>query len=106
MKKTSYAIKMRDGSELTVEGEVINGRWGIDKRLTQKKTYTANGEEKVSQSSDYILTHVPTGMLITTARTKKALLELINRPRMIDQDDPNVMLKEVAEYWNAKGWKD
>lgn len=106
MKKTRYQIKMRSGEERTVEGEIVNDIWGIDKRMTQKTTYTKNGEEKVSQSSDYFLTHVPSGTLITNARTKRALMEIANLPIMIDQNNFQLMMVAVNEYWESKGWKD
>lgn len=105
MKTTSYKIKMKDGTEREVTGVVI-GDYGIDKRMSQKVTYNAQGEEKVSQSSDYFLTHIPTGMLLTSARTRKALLEIANRSNMIDQTDFTTMLKEIVDYWNSRGWKD
>ena len=106
MKKTLYKIKMRDGTTKEVEGEVVNGVWGIDKRATQKVTYNANGEEKVSTTSDYFLTHVPSGVLITNARTKKALMEIANLEDLMDEDDMTKVGRAVIAYWNNRGWKD
>lgn len=106
MKTTTYKIRMRDDSEQEVQGIVVNGVWGIDKRTTTKTTYTANGEEKKSNSSDFFLTHIPTGTLVTNARTRKALMEIANLEDLMDEEDLGAIAKAVVKYWNAKGWKD
>lgn len=106
MKQATFNIKMRTGESRQVTGYIVNDIYGIDKRITQKTTYNEQGEEKVSQSSDFFLTHIPTGVLITNARTRKALMELVNRPDMVDQNDMHQMALAVAGYWNQREWKD
>lgn len=94
MKKATYKIQMRDGTEQVIEGDVVNEIYGIDKRKV--------GDFPIA----YYMTHIPSGVLVTNARTKKALMEIANLPQMIDQTDHNKMREAVAGYWNRKGWKD
>lgn len=94
MKKATYKIQMRDGSEQVIEGDVVNEIYGIDKRKV--------GDFPIS----YYMTHIPSGVLVTNARTKKALMEIANLPQMIDQTNHDKMRETVARYWNKKGWKD
>lgn len=90
MAKTStFKIKMKDGSEQEVSGLVIDGRWGIDKR-----------EDKF-----FYLTHVPSGALVTNARTQKALKELVSRPDMVDEEDAGKIAKAVGRFWNERWWQ-
>lgn len=103
-KTEEYKIKMKDGTEQTVTGIVINKRWGIDKRQQEVKKSTRDGE-KVTLSSSYCLTHIPTGILVTTANTQRALKELVNREDMWEEDDLHKMLEVVVEFWNSKGWQ-
>ena len=81
---------MKDGTSKSVKGMVINNRWGIDKR---------------EELSSFFLTHTPTGMLVTNARTQKALRELVNRPDMIEEDDPKKIAIAVGKFWNERGWQ-
>lgn len=90
MAKTSnFKIKMKDGTEQEVSGLVIDGMWGIDKR-----------DDKF-----FYLTHVPTGALVTNARTQKALKELVSRPDMVDETDISKIAKAVGDFWNSREWK-
>lgn len=90
-KNQEFEIKMRDGTTQKVNGIVINNRWGIDKR---------------EQLSSFFLTHIPTGALVTNARTQKALKELVNRADMIEEDDPQKILDAVAKFWNERSWQE
>ena len=103
-KAQSFNIKMRDGKTESVEGLIVNNRWGIDKRTTETKRQTKDGE-KVSLSSSFFLTHIPTGVLITNANTQKALRELVNRPDMIEEDDLKNIAVAVGKFWNERGWQ-
>lgn len=93
MKKTRYKIKMRDGSDQEIEGEVVNGVWGIDKRT-------------IGKGSGYYLTHVPTGTLITNSRTKRSLMEIANLEDLMDEDDMTKVGRAVIAFWDERGWKD
>ena len=104
-KTINYDIKMRDGTTRRVNGLVINQRWGIDKRITQETKITKNGEERALSSSDFFLTHIPTGVLITSGHTQKILKELVNRPDMIDEDELPKIAKAVGKFWNSRGWQ-
>lgn len=84
---------MRDGTERTVKGTIVNDIYGIDKRI-YKGTSTA-----------FFLTHIPSGVLITNADKKKSLMEIANLPEMIDQTDPAKIAKAVGKYWNDRWWK-
>jgi len=103
-KTEDYRIKMKNGTEQTVTGIVINKRWGIDKRAQEVVRQTKDGE-KVSLSYSFCLTHIPSGILVTSANTQKALKELINREDMIDEDDFHKMAVAVGKFWNQRGWQ-
>lgn len=88
-KSLSFNISMKNGTKVEVKGLVIDGKWGIDKR-----------EDKF-----FYLTHIPTGALITNAKTQKALKELVSRPDMVDEDDPMKIYKAVCNFWNSRRWQ-
>ena len=104
-KKERYNIKMRNGEAHSVEGIIVNNIYGIDKRITTTVKKNKDNSERVLSSSRYYLTHIPSGVLISGARTQKALKELANRQNMIDQHDFKVMGKEVGDFWNSRGWQ-
>lgn len=105
MAKTGkYVCQMKDGTKQEREGLIFNNRWAIEKRQEEKIRSTKDGD-KVSLSSYFALTHIPTGILVTTANTQKALKELINREDMIDEDDLHKMAVAVGKFWNEKGWQ-
>lgn len=104
-KNQTYDIQMKNGSVTRVEGLVINSRWGIDKRCFSNETTLKTGNIRVTQRCDYYLTHIPTGILITNARTQKALNELVNREDMIDEDDPKKIIEAVGKFWNEREWR-
>lgn len=106
MKTATYKIKMKDGSSNEVTGSIINGVWGIDKRVFEKKTYTASGEERVSKSQDYYLTHIPSGMLVTNSKKKRTLMEIANLSSLMDENDPRKILTAVMRFWDDRWWKD
>lgn len=106
MAKTSkYDIQMKDGSISHVEGLVSNDRWGIDKRCISTETTLKTGSTRVTQQCGFYLTHIPSGILVTNARTQKALKELINREDMIEEDDPKKILEAVGKFWNERRWQ-
>lgn len=94
-KKQKYQIRMRDGTIQTVEGTVV-GNWGVDKR-----TVMMDGKPTLS----YFLTHIPSGILITNAKTQKKLLELANQPDLVNEEDPFQMAKAVTKFFDNVGWK-
>ena len=104
-KNMDYTIQMLDGTTRQVTGLVINRRWGIDKRTTTTIMTNKDGEERTLSSSDFYLSYLPTGMLITSGRTQRVLKELVNRPDMIDEDDPFRIAEAVIDFWNKRGWK-
>lgn len=96
---------MKDGTSKSVTGLVINNRWGIDKRQYEAVKTNKNGELKTTLSSCFYLTHVPTGILVTNANTQKTLKELVNRPDMIEEDDPKKILEATVDFWNERWWQ-
>ena len=87
--KQKYKIKM-DTGEWEVEGSVC-GDWGIDKR----------------DSSYYILTHLPSGCRVESARTITFLKDLVATPEFQNFDGKNVEPLKVAiqRLRNEFGWK-
>lgn len=106
MKTMTYKINMRDGSVREVTGSVVNDIWGIDKRVTEKVTRTGNGEERVSKTQDYFLTHIPTGMLVTNAKKKRTLMEIANLEALMDENDPLKIIAVVMKFWDDRWWKE
>lgn len=105
MPKTSkFRIQMKDGSWEEREGQIFGERWAIDKRQEEKVRKTKDGE-KVSLSSYFALTYLPTGILVATANTQKTLKELMNREDVIAEDDMLKLLYAVVDFWNKRGWK-
>ena len=103
-KNQEFTINMKDGTKKTVTGLVINNRWGIDKRQYEVVKTNKNGETRTTLSSMFCLTHLPTGILVTNANTQKALKELVNRPDMIEEDDPKKIAKATTDFWNERWW--
>lgn len=88
--KQRYVVRKGDGLE--VEGDVT-GVWRIDKRYGR-----------------YILSHVPTGYLVESARTKKFLTELISQPEMdvsaeLSLAEVNGIVRAINRMRGARGWK-
>lgn len=92
MKKAKYKIRKGDEFE-EVDGYVF-GDWGIDKRAP----------------GYYVLTYIPNGCLVESARTMKFLKLLVQEPEFFDFDgSPNKAYKlanAIARYRNQHGWKD
>lgn len=84
-----YKLKMGDDYQET-EGSVC-GQWGIDKR-----------------DGRYILTHVPTGCFVESARTMRFLKNLVELPEFECYDGSKEATKKLAEaigrYRNEMGW--
>lgn len=104
-KTQTFEIKMKDGTTKTVEGIIINDRWGIDKRQVEVTKTNKNGEEKTSLSSAFYLTHIPTGTLVTNGNTQKVLKELANRPDMIEEDNLEKIAKATFSFWDSRWWQ-
>lgn len=85
-----YKINYRDGGSLEVDGSVC-GQWGIDKRDNQY----------------YILTHVPTGYLVESARTMKFLKDLVATPEFecFDGHNTQPIADTIGRFRNEYGWK-
>lgn len=105
MKTKTFKIKKKDGTTEVVEGIIVNDIWGIDKRTTENVTYTSKGEKRSNKSSDYYLTHIPSGMLVTVASTRKTLMEIANLEALMDENDPYAIWNAVLKYWDKRGWK-
>lgn len=112
-KKQKYNIVMQDGTKKEVEGEVVNGIWGIDKRTISNGTKTMkDGTVKELSSTCYIITHIPTGAFLPTSvfRTVKAAKLLLSEPEFyfdeLNQQAISDMANAIGRFWNARGWKD
>lgn len=92
MKKQKYNISMKEGGESEVEGYVI-GDWGIDKR----------------GSSYYVLTYLPNGCLVESARTLSLLKLMIQEPEFFDFDGTKDGVRKLAgaitRFRSENGWK-
>ena len=75
--KGKYQID-KGGEKVEVEGTIIHDKWGIDKR---GPTY-------------YVLTHIPTGYLVWSARTQTFLKTLVQEPEFLKEGEINV--KEIG----------
>lgn len=90
--KQKYKIKCGDGTK-EVDG-AANGIWGIDKRENQY----------------YILTHIPTGCFVESARTQKFLKDLVEEPEFREYEslfggnDPAPLLRAISRLRNINGW--
>ena len=112
-KKEKYKIKMKDGTTKEVEGEVVNKIWGVDKRteITGEQTLK-DGRVRTLSSTDYIVTHIPTGAQLPTARfrTLKSAKLLLSEPEFffdkLNEEAVEGMRKAITRFWNARGWKD
>lgn len=94
MKKIKYKIKMDNGMDTEVEGMVFNEVWGIDKR----------------ENGYYVLTYIPNGCLVHSARTQKFLKMLVQEPEFFDFDGTPAgaakLAAAIGRYRNEHGWKD
>lgn len=109
-KKQQYQIKMKDGSVKTVEGEVFNKIWGIDKReIPYGKQVKADGTEKTLSYKAYFITHIPTGSSFAggSCRTLKTAKLLLSEPEFFEVDEnPVGIVKALNRFWNKVGWSD
>lgn len=92
--KQKYKISTCLGlNEKEVEG-VVNNIWGIDKRENQY----------------YILTHIPTGCFVESARTQKFLKDLVEEPEFREYEslfggnDVSALLRAINRQRNIYGW--
>ena len=106
-KKVKYTISMKDGSTKEVEGTLIVPDYAYDKRELYNETITnSKGESKVVRTYTYVLTHVPTGTLITSADKVNTLKLLCREPEFLIEFDPQTMIKAVGRFWNKHDWQD
>lgn len=112
-KKQKYKIKMDDGTEQEVEGEIVNNVWGIDKRtLVTGEQVMKDGTKRTLSSTSYVITHIPTGSMLPTCsfRTLKSAKLLLSEPEFfindVTDDDVKKMADAIGRFWNARGWKD
>lgn len=91
MKKQQYEID-KNGMKVVVEGYVFNKIWGVDKRDQQH----------------YVLTHIPTGYLVESAKTLKFLKELLADPvfakEELDVKGVARAIKRKREEGGGMGW--
>lgn len=94
MKKITFEIAKENGKE-TVEGEKVSPYYAIYKRPDHY----------------YALTHLPSGYLVQSARTKTRLKLLAAEPEFfdsIDVDNPEHVMniaRAVKRFNNKMGWK-
>lgn len=106
-KKVKYTVKMKDGSDLEVEGTEIIPGYAYDKRVISSGTvYNSKGEAKEVKSTTYILTHIPTGALITSSDKANSLKLVCAEPEFFEEFNPQALIKAVARFWNRYDWKD
>ena len=85
-KKISYVISKKDGTKEVITGTEIVPNYAYDKRcLFEETTTNSKGEEKTVRSYTYILTHTPTGTLITSSDKVVALKLLCAEPEFFDE---------------------
>lgn len=64
-KKANYDLTMNEGLKMSVTGETYyNGNFGIHKR----------------EDGYYILTHIPSGLRVVSAKKKKSIVKLLEDP--------------------------
>lgn len=112
-KKQKYQILMNDGTKQEVEGEIVNGIWGIDKRTTVTgEQELKDGTKRTLSSTSYMITHIPTGAYLPTAsfRTLKSAKMLLSKPEFffdeLTDDAVYGMSEAIWRFWNERGWKD
>ena len=106
-KKIKYNISMKDGSTKEVEGTELVPGYAYDKReLVNDVIFTKNGERKEVKSYTYVLTHIPTGTLITSADKVNTLKLLCMEPEFLIDFDTQTMIKAVGRFWNKHDWQD
>lgn len=112
-KKQKYNILMNDGTKQEVEGEVVNGVWGIDKRVEVTGEQTMkDGSTRTLSSTSYIVTHITTGALLPTARfrTLKSAKLLLSEPEFffdeLNEEAVRNMADAIGRFWNQRGWRD
>lgn len=112
-KKQIYNIKMNDGTTKQVEGEVVNGVWGIDKRvIPYGKMTNKEGVEKTLSYTDYHITYIPTGQRLPlgTTRTIKNAKLLLSQPEFFFEElTPDVikkLAKATVKWWEDRWFKD
>lgn len=106
-KKITYSITMKDGEKKTVTGTEIVKDYAYDKRVLMSETvYNKKGEAKKVETTTYVLTHVPTGAIVTSSDKVNSLKLLCSEPEFFEEFDPVAILKTVYRFWNKHDWKD
>ena len=87
MKWTKGNYKIDCKEKIEVEGSVC-GQWGIDKR-----------------DGRYILTHIPTGYFVESAKTMKFLKDLVATPEFENfPTDPTPLAEAITRFRSEYGW--
>lgn len=106
-KKITYTITMKNGEKKEVTGTEIVKDYAYDKRVLFNETvYNKKGETKNVETTTYVLTHVPTGVLVTSSDKVNSLKLLCTEPEFFEEFDPALILKAVYRFWNKHDWKD
>lgn len=106
-KKVTYTISMKDGTKGIVTGTEVVPGYAYDKRcLTMETTVNSRGEEKTTKTYTYVLTHIPTGTLITSSDKVAALKLLCTEPEFFDEFNPVAIIKALQRFWNKYDWQD
>lgn len=112
-KKINYKIRMKDGSIQEVEGEVVNKKWGIDKRTMVSGEQTLkDGTKRALSSTLYCITYLPNGAAppLCNFRTLKSAKLLLNEPEFffdeLNEESVRGMAQAIGRFWNNCGWKD
>lgn len=106
-KKVTYKINMKDGSVREITGTEIIPNYAYDKReIGTSETINNKGEKRVVKTTTYVLTHIPTGVLITSADRVNSLKLLCMEPEFFEEFDPAKMIKAVGRFWNKYDWQE
>lgn len=114
-KKQKYSIQLGDGTTREVEGEIVNGIWGIDKReIASGEQTLKDGSKKTLSSFSYVITHLPSGCALPLCkfRTLKSAKLLLSEPeffgKFFGNGEINIdeISKAIWRFWEQRGWKD
>lgn len=98
---------MKDGSSKEVEGTEIIPDYAYDKREILSNTIiNARGEKVVKKTTTNILTHIPTGAMITSADKINTLKLICSEPEFFEEFDPQKIIKALHRFWNRYDWKE
>lgn len=110
-KKQKYSIQLSSGETKEVEGEIVNGIWGIDKREIVSGEHTMkDGSKKTLSSFSYVITHIPSGCALPLGkfRALKSAKLLLSEPEFFGNGELNIdeISKAIWRFWEQRDWKD